>query len=93
MGSERAGVGMANVHPNLVLVGSIKRPVTRFMFNAINTGDFDGLEDIAADELKAFADGYPLLMEEAEQGRNRRLIAGHRSLHDRARSVTRWSCS
>jgi hypothetical protein len=45
-----------------------EHPVTRFMFNAMNTGDFEGVEDIAADDLRAFADGYPLLMEEAEQG-------------------------
>jgi hypothetical protein len=45
-----------------------EHPVTRFMFNAMNTGDFEGVEDIAADDFKAFADGYPLLMEDADQG-------------------------
>jgi len=45
-----------------------EHPVTRFMFNAMNTGDFDGVEDIAADDFRAFADGYPLLMDEADQG-------------------------
>ena len=45
-----------------------EHPVTRFMFKAMNSGDFEGVEDIVADDLRAFADGYPLLMEEAEQG-------------------------
>jgi len=45
-----------------------EHPVTRFMFNAMNTGDFEGVEDIAADDFKAFADGYPLLMADADQG-------------------------
>ena len=45
-----------------------EHPVTRFMFKAMNSGDFEGVEDIAADDLRAFADGYPLLMEEAEKG-------------------------
>ena len=38
------------------------------MFNAMNTGDFEGVEDIAADDFRAFADGYPLLMDEADKG-------------------------
>jgi len=45
-----------------------EHPVTRFMFQAMNSGDFEGAEEIAADDLRAFANGYPLLMEEAEQG-------------------------
>ncbi len=45
-----------------------EHPVTRFMFNAINTGDFEGVEDIVADDFRAYADGYPLLMDEADQG-------------------------
>ncbi|MGD8684547.1 MAG: hypothetical protein PVG27_11395 [Chloroflexota bacterium] len=43
-------------------------PVTRFMFNAVNTGDFEGVEDIVSDDFRAYADGYPLLMDEADQG-------------------------
>ncbi|MFV2062792.1 MAG: hypothetical protein ACC726_04670 [Chloroflexota bacterium] len=34
----------------------------------MNTGDFDGVEDIVAVDIRAFADGYPLLMDEADQG-------------------------
>jgi hypothetical protein len=45
-----------------------EHPVTRFIFNAMNTGDFEGVEDIVADDFKMFADGYPLLMDEADQG-------------------------
>ena len=45
-----------------------EHPVTRFVFNAMNTGDFEGVEDIVADDFKMFADGYPLLMDEADQG-------------------------
>ena len=45
-----------------------EHPVTRFMFKAMNSGEFEGVDDIAADDLRLFADGYPLLMEEAEQG-------------------------
>ena len=45
-----------------------EHPVTRFVFNAMNTGDFEGVEDIVADDFRMFADGYPLLMDEADQG-------------------------
>jgi hypothetical protein len=45
-----------------------EHPVTRFVFNAMNTGDFEGIEDTVADDFKMFADGYPLLMDEADQG-------------------------
>jgi hypothetical protein len=38
------------------------------MFNAVNTGDFEGVEDIVSDDFRAYADGYPLLMDEADQG-------------------------
>ena len=43
-------------------------PVTRFMFNAVNTGDFEGVDDIVSDDFRAFADGYPLMMDEADKG-------------------------
>jgi len=34
----------------------------------MNTGDFEGVEDITDDDFRAFADGYPLLMDEADKG-------------------------
>ena len=58
------------------------------MFKAMNSGDFEGVEDIAADDLRAFADGYPLLMEEAERGPA--LLEALFTNYRRALSDVRW---
>ena len=45
-----------------------EHPATRFLFKAINEGDFEGAEDIVSEEFRAYANGYPLLADELDQG-------------------------
>lgn len=41
---------------------------TRFMLKAMNTGDFDRVDEIVGADFRAFANGYPLASEETDSG-------------------------
>ena len=43
-------------------------PVVRFLFQAANTGEYEGVENLVGPEFRAYALGYPLGTSEVESG-------------------------
>ena len=45
-----------------------QHPITRFVFGAVNGGDFEDTDELVDDEFRAYANGYPMVVVGADHG-------------------------